>query len=173
MPRIHLTHLSAKVKTFNLRFRAKHFSGDGEGSLSYNTFRADEPVDPRNTMSFIDLDGTVTSFIATFPSHLRNPLTKDEKMDCTLFAAMAMSHVYVYRYYHGCSRLYSRFSAMIVLHEPHADIRSRGCISALKILTATRSIVDLIYTAWSTTFDLSLFESFVSVGDGSYFICSR
>ncbi|KAF8832430.1 hypothetical protein HHX47_DHR1002027 [Lentinula edodes] len=109
--------LLSKVKTFNLRFRAKHFSGDGEGSLSYNTFRADEPVDPRNTMSFIDLDGTVTSFIATFPSHLRNPLTKDEKMDCTLFAAMAMSHV---------------------------------------------SIVDLIYTAWSTTFDLSLFESFVS-----------
>ncbi|KAJ3879074.1 hypothetical protein F5051DRAFT_404027 [Lentinula edodes] len=137
--------LLSKVKTFNLRFRAKHFSGDGEGNLSYNTFRADEPVDPRNTMSFIDLDGTVTSFIATFPSHLRNPLTKDEKMDCTLFAAMAMSHV-----------------AMIVLHEPHADIRSRGCISALKILTATRSIVDLIYTAWSTTFDLSLFESFVS-----------
>ncbi|KAJ3750260.1 hypothetical protein DFH05DRAFT_1466621 [Lentinula detonsa] len=137
--------LLSKVKTFNLRFRAKHFSGDGESSYSYNTFRPDEPVDPRNTMAFIDLDGTVTSFIATFPSQLRNPLTKDEKMDCTLFAAMAMAHV-----------------AMIVLHEPHADIRSRGCISALKILTATRSIIDLIYIAWSTTFDPSLFESFVS-----------
>ncbi|KIK71105.1 hypothetical protein GYMLUDRAFT_33231 [Collybiopsis luxurians FD-317 M1] len=136
--------LLSKVKTFNSRFRAKHFAGDGEGNLSYNTFRADEPVDPRNTMAFIDLDGTVTSFIATFPSHLRNPVT-DGKMDCTTFAALIMSHV-----------------GMIILHEPHADIRSRGCISALKILTATRSIIDLIYTAWSTSFDLSFFESFIS-----------
>jgi hypothetical protein len=136
--------LLSKVKTFNLRFRAKHFSGDSEGSLSYNTFRPDEPIDPRNTMAFIELDGTVTEFITTFPPHLRNPVTA-EKMDCTLFAALVTSQV-----------------AMVVLHEPHADIRSRGCISALKILTATRSIIDLIYAAWSASFDVSLFEAFVS-----------
>ncbi|KAF5390304.1 hypothetical protein D9757_002838 [Collybiopsis confluens] len=146
------TLLLSKVKTFNSRFRAKHFAGDGEGNLSYNTFRADEPVDPRNTMAFIDLDGTVTSFIATFPTHLRNPVI-DGKMDCTLFAALIMSHV-----------------AMIILHEPHADIRSRGCISALKILTATRAIIDLVYTAWSTSFDLSYFESFVSF---CFFVAGR
>jgi hypothetical protein len=136
--------LLSKVKTFNLRFRAKHFSGDGEG-LSYSTFRTDEPVDPRNTMAFIDLDGITTSFIATFPSHLRNPINTGT-MDCTIFAAVIMAHV-----------------AVIILHEPHANIRNRGCISALKILSATRSIIDLIYLTWSSTFDMSLFEPFVSV----------
>ncbi|KAF9069143.1 Prephenate dehydratase-domain-containing protein [Rhodocollybia butyracea] len=136
--------LLSKVKTFNLRFRAKHFSGDGEDSLSYGTFCPDEPVDPRNSMTFIDLDGTVTSFMTTFPSHLRSPVDKN-KVNCTLFAAMVMSQV-----------------AMINLHEPHADIRSRGCISALKMLTASRAIIDLVCSAWGTAFDLSLLEGFVS-----------
>ncbi|KAE9411008.1 hypothetical protein BT96DRAFT_846815 [Gymnopus androsaceus JB14] len=138
------TILLSKVKTFNLRFRAKHFSGDGEGNLSYSTFQSDEPVDPRNTMAFIELDGLTTSFLATFPPHLRNPWNR-ETIDRTLFPAIAMAHV-----------------AQISLHEPHADVKARGCISALKILSATRSIIDLIYLTWSTSFDMSLFEPFIS-----------
>ncbi|KAF5369723.1 hypothetical protein D9757_011996 [Collybiopsis confluens] len=43
-------------QSFNSHFRAKPFAGDGQGNLSYNTFDADKPVDPRHTMAFIDLD---------------------------------------------------------------------------------------------------------------------
>lgn len=86
--------LLSKVKTFNLRFRSRHFSGDGDTGLAYSTFQTDEPVDPRNSMAFIDLDVITTSFVATFPPHLRNPLSK-ETMDCTLFAAACQAHVYV------------------------------------------------------------------------------
>lgn len=54
-------------------------------------------------------------------------------------------------------------SAMIVLHDPHADVLQSGCISALKILTAARAILDLIYSVWSTSYDISLLDSFCSV----------
>lgn len=56
--------------------------------------------------------------------------------------------------------------AIIVLHDPHADVRQSGCISALKILTAARSILDLIYNVWSTSFDITLLDSFCSVRSG-------
>jgi hypothetical protein len=56
-----------------------------------------------------------------------------------------------------------RYSATIVLHDPHADVRQSGCISALKILTAARAILDLIYNVWSTSYDITLLDSFCSV----------
>lgn len=59
--------------------------------------------------------------------------------------------------------LITSLSATIVLHDPHADVRRSGCISALKILTAARAILDLIYNVWSTSFDISLLDSFCSV----------
>ncbi len=51
----------------------------------------------------------------------------------------------------------------IILHDPHADVRQSGCISALKILTAARAILDLIYAVWSTNFDITLLDPFCSV----------
>lgn len=59
--------------------------------------------------------------------------------------------------------------ANIVLHDPHADVRQSGCISALKILTSARGILDLIYAVWSTSFDISLLDSFCSVCSQSHF----
>jgi len=53
--------------------------------------------------------------------------------------------------------------ATVVLHDPHAEVRQSGCISALKILTAARAILDLIYSVWSTTYDITLLDSFCSV----------
>ena len=50
-----------------------------------------------------------------------------------------------------------------MLHDPHADVRLSGCISALKILTAARAILDLIYNIWSTSFDITLLDLFCSV----------
>lgn len=57
----------------------------------------------------------------------------------------------------------------IVLHDPHADVRKSGCISALKILTAARAILDLIYNVWSTSYDITLLDSFCTV---SLFYCA-
>jgi len=50
-----------------------------------------------------------------------------------------------------------------VLHEPHAEVRESGCISALKILTSARAILDMIYAVWSSSYDISLLESFCAV----------
>jgi hypothetical protein len=57
--------------------------------------------------------------------------------------------------------IYNR--ATILLHEPHAHIRSTGCVSALKILTAARATLDLIYVVWSTSFDITLLDLFCTV----------
>jgi len=54
-------------------------------------------------------------------------------------------------------------SAMIVLHEPHAILQATGCISATKLLVAARQTLTLIYSVWSTSFDLALLDVFVCV----------
>ena len=54
-------------------------------------------------------------------------------------------------------------SAMIVLHEPHANLQATGCASATCLLVAARQILTLIYSIWSTSFDLALLDVFVSV----------
>jgi hypothetical protein len=51
-----------------------------------------------------------------------------------------------------------RVSCTILLHDPHADVRTSGCISALKILTAARATLDLIYAVWSTSYDITLMD---------------
>lgn len=145
---IKTTILLSHVKTFNMRFRAKHFAGDESviTSVSFNgNFpSSSHPIDPRGSPAFIELDHVVSSFLSTFPSHLRNPINNNI-VDNHLYSASLMSHV-----------------ANIVLHEPHADVRRSGCISALKILTAARAILDLVYSVWSTSFDISLLDSFCS-----------
>ncbi|KAJ7597136.1 hypothetical protein C8J56DRAFT_919311 [Mycena floridula] len=131
------------VKTFNLRFRARHFAGD-EAVANVAGPDGSHPVDPRGSPAFIELDRIIFSFLSTFPPHLKNPITNNI-VDNHLYSAILISHV-----------------AAIVLHDPHADVRKSGCISALKILTAARATLDLIYAVWSTSFDISLLDSFCS-----------
>ncbi|GLB36244.1 putative fungal specific transcription factor [Lyophyllum shimeji] len=139
------TIMISRVKTFNLRFRARHFAGDAAVASQINDgLGPSEPVDPRGSPAFIELDHIVSSFRASFPAHMRNPIV-DNIVDNHLYTAFLMPHV-----------------ATIVLHDPHADVRQSGCISALKILTAARAILDLIYSVWSTSFDISLLDSFCS-----------
>ena len=52
---------------------------------------------------------------------------------------------------------------MIVLHEPHAVLEVTGCISATNLLVAARQMLTLIYSVWSTSFDLALLDVFISV----------
>jgi hypothetical protein len=49
-------------------------------------------------------------------------------------------------------------SCIILLHEPHADVRKSGCMSALRLLTAARDILDLIYALHSTSYDITLMD---------------
>lgn len=84
-----------------------------------------------------------------------------------------MAHVYVFSNPLFILILNLFLRAQISLHEPHADVKARGCISALKILSATRSIIDLIYLTWSTSFDMSLFEPFISVSYVSFLSLTR
>src|SRR5712671_809044 len=55
------------------------------------------------------------------------------------------------------------YSAIILLHDPYAHVYSPGCVSAFKILEASRSILDLIYTVRSTSFDITLLDFFCAV----------
>ncbi|KAF8078522.1 hypothetical protein FPV67DRAFT_1557832 [Lyophyllum atratum] len=139
------TIMMSQVKAFNLRFRARHFVGDASVASHFSDgLGPSESVDPRGSPAFIELDHVVSSFRASFPPHLRNPIV-DNVVDNHLYTTFLMPHV-----------------ATIVLHDPHADVRQSGCISALKILTAARAILDLIYSVWSTSFDISLLDSFCS-----------
>ncbi len=54
-------------------------------------------------------------------------------------------------------------SAIILLHDPYAHIYNPGCVSAFKILDASRHILELIYAVCSTSFDISLLDFFCSV----------
>ena len=54
-------------------------------------------------------------------------------------------------------------SAIILLHDPYAHVHSPGCVSAFRILEASRSILDLIYIVRSTSFDITLLDPFCAV----------
>jgi hypothetical protein len=122
----------------------------------------DNPVDPRGAAAFIELDHIASSFRASFPPHLRNPI-KDSIVDSQLYTACLMPLVYVsvlnllFMSYHNCR-------AIVVLHDPHAEVRASGCLSALKILTAARAILDLVYAIQSTSYDITLLDTFCIVG---------
>lgn len=133
------TILISRVKVFNTRFRARRHAGDS----SVTNFQSDDH-DPRGSSAFIELDHIASSFRSSFPSHLRNPIV-DNVVDNHLYTACLMPYV-----------------ATIVLHDPHAEVRQSGCISALKILTAARAILDMIYNIWSTSFDITLLDTFCS-----------
>lgn len=136
--------LVSKIKTFNARFRSKHFSGDN--SVVPPEALGNEPVDPRGSQAFIELDQIVSSFNRNnFPPHLRNPIL-DNVVDNHLYTAFLLPHI-----------------ACILLHDPHAEVERSGCMSALKILTAARAILDLIYDVSNTSFDITLLDSFCSV----------
>ena len=55
------------------------------------------------------------------------------------------------------------YSAIILLHDPYAHIYSPGCVSAFKILDASRNVLGLIYAVCSTSFDISLLDFFCAV----------
>ncbi|KAF8622905.1 hypothetical protein AX15_006667 [Amanita polypyramis BW_CC] len=136
--------LISHVKAFNLRFRTRHYAGDATVSSDYWNQSTSICADPRGSQAFLELDYMIDSFTSTFPGHCRNPIMNNI-VDGHLYTAWLMPHV-----------------ATIILHDPHADVQRSGCVSALKLLTAARAILDLIYSVCSTSFDITLLDTFCS-----------
>lgn len=135
------TILLSKVKNFNLRFRSRFFTGDPNVIFPVPPDVASETVDPRDSPAFRNLDQTLAVFKSSFPPHLRNP-TRD-KIDPHLFAA---TNAIPY--------------AEMLMHEPHAVVGNNSCVSSCKILTAARTILDMLYSVCSTSYDLRLLGLF-------------
>lgn len=153
--------LISRVKDFNLRFRSKHYSGDPTCVVDA---RASDTIDPRATQAFKELDNVILSFRSSFPAHLKNPLNGNV-LDPHLYCASLYPHVSVRSFQEPPLLANCLFvtRCTILLHDPHADVRQSGCVSALKILTAARATLDLIYTVWSTSYDITLIDLSCSV----------
>lgn len=153
------TSLLSKVKNFNLRFRSRHYAGDP--TCGVETFG--EIIDPRSTQAFKDLDNLVLAFRSSFPVRFKNPVN-GSVVDPHLYCASLYPYLYVFLFvlYTWCWYL---VRCTILLHDPHADVRRSGCISALKILTGARSTLDLIYAVWSTSYDITLMDLSCTVSD--------
>ena len=127
-----------------------------------NATSVNNPTDPRGSAAFIELDHIVSSFRDSFPSHLKDPIV-DNVVDNHLYTACLTSLAWVYCIYTKCKTDSLRWRATIMLHDPHAEVRLSSCVSSQKVLTAARAILDLIYNIWSTSFDITLLDSFCSV----------
>lgn len=57
----------------------------------------------------------------------------------------------------------SNTSSLILLHEPHATVGHKKCMSSCKVLAGARGILDLIYAVCSTNYDTSLLGLFSTV----------
>ena len=85
----------SKVKTFNLRYRARYFAKD----LDYVP-TATAPIglpnpdamDPRSTPAFVEVDSLVSSFRSSFPPDMRNPINGNV-VDVHLFTACTIPHM--------------------------------------------------------------------------------
>lgn len=145
----------SKVKNFNLRYRARYFAEDPDYTPTTKTHTrlpGAETMDPRSCPAFLEIDDLVSRFKSSFPPDLRNPINGNV-VDVHLFTACTIPHM-----------------AIIVLHEPHAILQANGCISATNLLIAARQILTLIYSIWSTSFDLALLDVFISF---SWYTCGR
>ncbi|KAH9162760.1 hypothetical protein EDB89DRAFT_1860500 [Lactarius sanguifluus] len=143
--------LLSRVKVYNLRFHSKRFVGDPAFTYASTYAEAwekvgdegkDKAADPRRTSGFLEIDHIASMFRQSFPLYLRNPI-RDSSVDSHLYTACLTPHL-----------------AIILLHDPHAHVKSPGCVSAFKILEASRAVLDLIYAVRSTSFDVTLLDFF-------------
>ena len=93
--------LLSRVKSFNLRFRAKRYMGDPAYSFSPTYSEVwekdsdealDMTMDPRRTSSFIEIDHIASMFRQSFPLHLRSPI-RDGRVDSHLYTASLAPHL--------------------------------------------------------------------------------
>lgn len=83
------------VKNWNLRFRGRYFAGDARLAPATSPDGDLHSLDPRQTPAFQELDHIASSFRASFPAHLRNPV-QDEMVDPYLYSACSAAHLSVH-----------------------------------------------------------------------------
>jgi len=133
----------SRVKCFNLRFRARNFAGDPKMTIpGVGADRSAQYIDPRATEGFQEVDTLVNSFVDSFPRHLRDPV-QGGVVDPHLLLACLAPNV-----------------AKILLHDPHADLQSHGCVSVVRILEAARTMLNLLYAILATSYDITLLDNF-------------
>jgi len=130
----------SRVKSFNHRFRIMESLGD-PGSKITRVNRWNEP-DIRTTPTFSQLDDVIVSFRSSLSHEFKDPLGNN-RLDSHLYTTHLALHV-----------------SVILLHEPHSNVAINICTSAMKILHAAREILDLVYTVWSTNYDLTHLDLF-------------
>lgn len=95
----------SRVKTFNLRFRAKNFAGDltmvpPPGSTTADQCATAQYIDPRETSGFKEIDHLVSSFVSSFPRGFRDPV-QDGVLDIHLLLAILAPNMHVLSYLAG------------------------------------------------------------------------
>lgn len=73
---IKATCLLSRVKTFNLRFKGKHYSGDASMVSPNNSPAGDqsEYFDIKEAPAFREMDELIRSFDESFPGRFKNPV---------------------------------------------------------------------------------------------------
>ncbi|KAH7344812.1 hypothetical protein B0J17DRAFT_16130 [Rhizoctonia solani] len=99
--------------------------------------------DVRDTPAFRHLESTIATFRSAFPPEYLDPVSQTSRgFDTLLYVAHLIPH-----------------TAIILMHEEHANINSPNCLSTQKSLLAARAILDLIYLVCSTSYDLTRLPS--------------
>ncbi|CAE6528636.1 unnamed protein product [Rhizoctonia solani] len=94
--------------------------------------------DIRDTPAFRHLEST----IATFRQATRLFYNTSKGFDTLIYVAHLIPH-----------------TAIILMHEEHANVNSPNCLSTQKSLLAARAILDLIYLVCSTSYDVTRLPS--------------
>ncbi|KAG8841493.1 hypothetical protein FRB96_007482 [Tulasnella sp. 330] len=150
---IKATVILGRVKSFNRSFLYTCSNGDqtteafvnlasnsdGMSGGQNKPANAVTTVKPQDTVEFKALDNLIGSFLTSIPADLRDPIgwNTGMKPDPILYMTHMLPHM-----------------ATIASHDPHANVFSVRDISAQKILSAARAILELIYKICATTYDL-------------------
>ena len=92
---IKATFLLSRVKTFNLRFKGKHYTGDAS-MISPNNSPAGENTDyfdVKEAPAFRELDDLINVFKTAYPAQFKNPVD-GQSVDPYLYTAFSIPHLY-------------------------------------------------------------------------------
>ncbi|KIP06281.1 hypothetical protein PHLGIDRAFT_107115 [Phlebiopsis gigantea 11061_1 CR5-6] len=139
--------LMSRIKSFNLRYRGRHYAGETEFYPAVSSPDGESGTyDVRQSPRFRELEQLVCQFRESWPPHLKDPI-QDGVVDPHLYAACVISHL-----------------APILLHDSHMSLDSPMDVSVVVSYKATREILDLIYAISSTSYDVSLLDQAALLG---------
>jgi hypothetical protein len=154
----------SRVTTFNIRTRT-HMETSSGGEVKDSTTITE-------SSAFKTLDSLLHKFKLSFPTAFRDPLNRKgagSLVDPLLYCAHATYFTFVH-----CDPVFPSFirahpqwifcSAVILLHDPHADVSSPNCTQSQKVLGAARAILNSVYSLTATSYDIGLLPCYTEVG---------